>query len=408
MRKKFLTISKIVFFMFLLVITVRFVSSILVDKTSIKRYYDFYNDDTELDVLLSGSSHMLNSILPMELYEKYGITSYNIGNPTESIPTSYWVIRNAIKYRKPKIVILEVYYDGWGEKIREADKPFLHYFFDSAPLSIDKILAMKDLVGLNNSLEYLFNLSFYNSRWQNLSKDDFSFDYLTEKGALSLIEYTTFDYNYSDYEFDDERITLSDISEEYLSKLKKLCDENGIELILFQAPFPANKNEISTSIEYDNFAKKNEIHFYNMLKSDEIDYGIYMANRGHLNIYGAKKVTDIVGDFLIKEYGNIIKSKNIKRWDDDLEEYKDFNKNRLNNTKKIDEIVLLSLVLNYDMKLSINNASINDVDIVNNFVKRDLIKVVNEKCDDNMCLSIYNGKKVIKVYKGYKDGNFIN
>ncbi len=406
MKKKIKNIIKTIIFLIALLFFINCSSYILRDKPSIKRYYDFYNDNTELDILLSGSSHMLNSILPMELYEKYGITSYNIGNPRESIPTSYWVIRNAIKQRKPKIVILEVYYDGWGEKIKEDDMPFLHYFFDSAPFSIDKFLAMNDLVGLDKSLEYLFDLSFYNSRWDKLTEDDFNFDYSLEKGALSLIEYKSFDYVYDDTSCNDERLKVTDVAEEYLNKIKELCEKNDIKLILFQSPFPANNNEIETSIKYNNYAKENNIPFINLLKQNEIDYSVYMANRGHLNIYGAKIITNMVGEYLLNNYSNIISSKNIEKWNNDLVSYEKSNELLLKSTMKIDEIILLSLYLNYDIEIKINNEEIKNVDIIRNYMDKNIIKKSSNTCDYNICMYIYKNDLLIKEYDDLNNGIF--
>ena len=38
----------------------------------------FLKEDRDYDVLLFGSSHMVNGIYPMELWKDYGITAYNL------------------------------------------------------------------------------------------------------------------------------------------------------------------------------------------------------------------------------------------------------------------------------------------------------------------------------------------
>ena len=38
----------------------------------------FLQDDREYDVLFFGTSHVVNSVFPMQLWRDYGITSYNL------------------------------------------------------------------------------------------------------------------------------------------------------------------------------------------------------------------------------------------------------------------------------------------------------------------------------------------
>jgi hypothetical protein len=59
-------------------------------KASDFKYANFFEQDEDFDVLFFGTSHVINGIFPMELWNDYGIVSYNFGGHGNEIATSYW------------------------------------------------------------------------------------------------------------------------------------------------------------------------------------------------------------------------------------------------------------------------------------------------------------------------------
>ncbi len=49
------------------------------DKVGYRHYIPFLKNRTNYDIFFMGSSHMHNGIFPMQLWNDYGITSYNLG-----------------------------------------------------------------------------------------------------------------------------------------------------------------------------------------------------------------------------------------------------------------------------------------------------------------------------------------
>ena len=117
----------------------------------------------------------------MELWKEYGITSYNLSGHAHSIPTSYWVMMNALDYAHPGLVVMDCYRleaDG------KDSKSFAHISFDSLPLSANKVKAIWDLYDTaDERVEYLWNFSLYHSRWWDVGADDFVPVTGYEKGA---------------------------------------------------------------------------------------------------------------------------------------------------------------------------------------------------------------------------------
>lgn len=67
------------------------------------------NEKNTADVLFWGSSHAASFFIPQELYNSFGITSYNLGCDQQNLLTSYFWLKEALNYQKPKAVILDCY-----------------------------------------------------------------------------------------------------------------------------------------------------------------------------------------------------------------------------------------------------------------------------------------------------------
>ena len=62
-----------------------------------RKYGPFFEDQQDYDVLFLGTSRVLDGISPMELWRDYGITSYNMGNSSECLEVTEWVLRLALE-----------------------------------------------------------------------------------------------------------------------------------------------------------------------------------------------------------------------------------------------------------------------------------------------------------------------
>ena len=71
------------------------------------KYEDFYAQEEDFDVLFLGTSHVINAVYPMELWEDYGIVSYNMAGHGNKMPTTYWVFENALLETTPKLVVID-------------------------------------------------------------------------------------------------------------------------------------------------------------------------------------------------------------------------------------------------------------------------------------------------------------
>lgn len=235
--KKRKNIIKRIFFVLLtcmIVFCVTYKLSKLVErKTSVRMYDDFFDTAEDIDVLLVGTSHVINGIFPMEIYDDFGITSYNFGNDASTMAMSYWTIMNAIDYASPKLIVLDMYGISTRTKVNNVSFDYIHSAFDAFPISRNKIKMAYDITDdpmlgelirsgdyTDNSkgspLQVLFNYSVYHNRWNDVKWYDFNINFTPEKGADSRIGVAE-PNNIAEY--DGSELNTDNISFVYLNKI---------------------------------------------------------------------------------------------------------------------------------------------------------------------------------------------
>ena len=76
------------------------------DYDSTRKVNGFYAEEKDsLDFVFVGSSQMFTTVVPAVLWEEYGITSYDFGNNEQPMYLSYYYIKEALKYQKPKTLL---------------------------------------------------------------------------------------------------------------------------------------------------------------------------------------------------------------------------------------------------------------------------------------------------------------
>ncbi len=300
----------------ILILSVFFIIIILLGKLVSLKYVnefpegsftsDYYLEENNHDVIILGDCEAYTSFSPIELYEKYGITSYIRGNSQQLIGQSYYLLKETLKYEKPKMVILSVGIMRYDQQTKE----------EYNRLMIDKMRWSKEKVDVINYsmldnetfISYVFPLLRYHSRIMKLQNDDL--EYLwgnkevshngfiinTDVKPLGKLPSMTFLNNYN----------FGKQNYHYLNKIVDLCKKNNIKLILYKAPtlYPFWYDEYNIQIK--NYAEKNNLDYYNFMElTNEIgidyNYDTY-DNAVHLNLFGAQKLTNYFGKILHDKY----------------------------------------------------------------------------------------------------------
>ena len=348
-------------------------SNLTVRKDSSDKYSDFFRD-RDYDVLFMGTSHVIDSVFPMELWKEYGIVSYNCGGTSNYLPTTYWVLQNVLDYVTPKVVVIDCYRLADDEKCPIIERA--HYSLDSFPLSMNKIKAVLDLmddpggktaeqaekaanIAQSPSLELLWNFAFYHSRWNELEKDDFSPTSTKEKGAEPQINVVRGKLKRIDRDLTSE---AGHTGEVYLRRMIEDCRERGIEVMLTYLPFQASEAAQREANRAYAVAEEYEIPYVNFLEYDDIiDYQTDLYDSySHLNVSGARKVTSWIGRFLMEQYSLPDKRNDpaYSYWEEDYREYEAVKNNYLESEDDIVNYLMLLAEDDIDVMIYIQDQDI--------------------------------------------------
>ena len=273
----------------------------------IGEYYDAAGGN---DVLFVGDCEIYESFTPPTLWKEYGITSYVRGSAQQLIWQSYYLLEEMLEKETPRAVVYNVYAMKYGTPQDEAAN---RKTLDGMRWSRAKLAAIQASMTKDESfLSYVFPILRFHSRWNQLSGEDFT--HLFSRETVSHNGYmmqTSVDPKpnapilapaLDDYD-------LPDIALDYLEKMRLLCEEKGVELILVKAP--TNTRGYYWYDEWDaqivEYAAQKDLVYYNFIPlCDEIgiDWETDTYDKGyHLNVYGAEKLTSYFGKLLAEQHG---------------------------------------------------------------------------------------------------------
>lgn len=278
------------------------------DNSGLKYIYENKN---YYDVIFAGTSISIANVSNEELYLQYGIAGVTIGEPMQPMYLTYYSLEEALKYQKPKVVLLDVqalfYLEDAIKKNLEDDEHFcLHYSLDNMKSGVTKFRAFCQARNLCPQLDFwdYFSTIYYNhSNWQELGRKNFdrSSDRLIMNGNLILLDVVS-SFNNIMKEETDAIAEIPDINLLYFYKIEELCRSEEIPLVLTRG------GGIFTQDQYNAvqiLADEEGLFYFDLSqyeKKGKINLETDTADWHHFNAVGAQKWTDILGDYLVSNY----------------------------------------------------------------------------------------------------------
>ena len=274
---------------------------------------EYYAEAGEQDVLFVGDCEVYESIVPAVLWEEYGISSYVRGSGQQLVWQSYYLLEEMLAHQTPRAVVFNVLALKYGEPQSEA---FNRMTLDGMRWSSAKVRAIRaSMTEDEQFLDYVFPLLRFHSRITELSGDDVRYAF-SQAPAVSHSGYLmqTGIVPMSDELADIEGAKLSDYTlpetaMDYLERMRLLCEERGVELILMKAPTDSWAYRWYDEWEEQivAYAERTGVRYYNFIPLCEeigIDWQTDTYDGGvHLNVYGAEKLTRYFGAILQDGHG---------------------------------------------------------------------------------------------------------
>lgn len=262
------------------------------------------NKDT-IDVIIYGDSEPMASIMPMKMWEKYGITAYNCSNAGQTLPDTSRAVYDTLKNQHPKLIILE---------------------------ANNSYIQTSVTVPMARVLNEILPITEYHNRWKSLKPNDFfgpiNYTYTHPyKGYyfVGAVDPATNSDSYMSYSEDKENISF--LNKFYIKFIKHLAESNGAKFMIVSVPNTNNWNYARHNAMKE-FTDKEGIEFLdlNYLKDElNINWQTETGDKGeHVNYKGAIKVSNYLADYLkqnhdLPDHRNDIE---LTKWNEDLNSFK--------------------------------------------------------------------------------------
>lgn len=369
MKKKLQHLLTAVGFTVVLAAAIFACSDFLEYKEAREKYTDFYEAETNFDVIFMGTSHTYGTLYPMELWKEYGITSYNWGYNHCAVAESYHLMQEVVKRTDPRLFVVDLYglleYDNWdgvgNGKYRTDKVEEQHVQFDAVPFSQEKVTAVRDIFDdYDKNNDFLWNFILYHNRWEDLGTRDFTAQPLPLMGATI---YSGVGSHPPFRPTETETMDLSHIvGYEYLLKMIEFCAERDIQLLCTYLPYPAKPASqiVANSLEEVLRGYPN-CRFVSMLDADYLVYpaDLYRDNN-HLNYVGACKATSWLGQYMLEHCGIESHADDpayTACWDEYYARYYDYKVQLLAEQTALYEHLLLLYGTDFQAQLQVSAAS---------------------------------------------------
>lgn len=364
MRKRFIYILVFIIFTVFIAIKYEYVIKNKFQAYSIKQYYYEKNN---IDVFFLGTSRVYFTLSPMEVWNKYGIVSYNRGTAQQSYKLSFLFLEEILLRHKPKVIMYDINY--LENLLQNSYQTMIH--LQNLKNNFFKLYAYKYIYQNTDDLYKKINtINLFHSRWEELHKYDFVYDTFWKGRFLGSYDGSRW---YKMHEIRKVKkyentniipVQLETDTIKYANMMVDLANKHNCKILFVKIPHSTNDNQLQKDKAFELYAKEQGWDFINYnLMYDEInlDFNRDFRDGSHINLYGGRKVIDHLVPYIIENYNIPIRKDDPKyaSWNEDYVKYaRAVNREEIRELKSFQEWQNFAYYDNYTMLISTNGDNV--------------------------------------------------
>jgi hypothetical protein len=245
-----------------------------------------------IDVMFFGSSLAYCNIMPAIITQNTGISAYMLAGPEQTLPMTYFTVREAFETQSPGLVFVEVtgiYFPR--------HTPFGAINIEYMPWSVNRVEAALKTMPRRNWLNLVLP---FHDRWDTMNPmNAVKYTVDPHRGYTSLNSVTEVSHSQRPVTFNQ---SVYDENIEYLNKIARFCESRESTVVFFIAPsywpwqdyYLKKMSEDISNIEGSIF-----IDFNGRFDELGIDAKTDFFDILHLNRSGARKFSNYLSEYIL-------------------------------------------------------------------------------------------------------------
>jgi hypothetical protein len=249
---------------------------------SYAKFREFKQEEDSLDIIFLGSSRGYRHYDPA-FFAQHGISSFNLGSQAQSIKNSYHIFKNCIIPKKPKVVVLDIYYNVFATDGFESSTDLIMNVV-SDDLASDILKSAPDARLLNSYMLRTF------TKGSGPSYED---EHYKSRGYSNKSD--TLDNEFIERILRDSTRFVPTLDEQwrYLRKIYSLAGQHGIQIETCVSPATPSYN----TIQKEDFAKKfqeatqvfkRQTNYWDFSDLEGIKWKEHFYDDSHMNLAGVE------------------------------------------------------------------------------------------------------------------------
>ena len=292
------------------------------------------SEPNNIDMVYIGGSAAFCYWQPLRAWADYGFTSYNFATNTIQAEMIKPYMQEVEKYHNPSLYVIGVrafqYYsdDQYEAGIRNGTDSMNITSLERYRL-LNDYFSHKQIDENTDVLSYYIDIAKYHTNTVRLTST-YAWGYIDNKGVSPNKGWEWIDqYGYvpEPQNFQtDERAALADYAMESLNELVEYCKQLDKDVLFVVCPYQTHVNHyekyntIKDVVEKAGFKFLNANDYYDEM---EIDFTEDFYNGAHVNLFGAKKYTKFLEEYICENYDmpDHREDESFSSWDEDAKRF---------------------------------------------------------------------------------------
>ena len=284
---------------------------LLNNETDARHILGFYLEPKDsLDVVMLGASELYTGFCEPLAWRQSGFTSYALAVSAVSGQLYGSMLKEALRRQAPKVLVVEI--NGFLYDEQPLEESTLRKWIDNIPLSRNKIDTIHALVPQTLQKSFFWPMEKYHENWKTplacLEMTRQRLSLMLHGGSRTKPFYTRTCAVAPDTEVQCKAYQLSAASEQTLRAFCALCQEQGLENVLFMR-MPHRSVAMDADVLFQkcgDVVAEYGFDFANFDKAFEeigLDQNADFFDGDHMNVFGMEKYTAFFGQYLCDRYG---------------------------------------------------------------------------------------------------------